>query len=168
VSLREITADAGVDILSFGGTKNGLMFGEAVVFLNPALGRDFKFIRKQGLQLASKMRYVSVQFEALLTDDLWLENASHANRMARLLADRLQGVPGVTITQKVEANAVFARIPRRAVPGLQAECFFYVWDENATADEVEVRWMTAFDTEEAHVAAFAETVKREIARQLTP
>jgi threonine aldolase len=168
VSLREITADAGVDILSFGGTKNGLMVGEAVVFLNPALGRDFKFIRKQGLQLASKMRYVSVQFEALLTDDLWLENASHANRMARLLADRLQGVPGVTITQKVEANAVFARIPRRAVPGLQAECFFYVWDENATADEVEVRWMTAFDTEEAHVAAFAETVKREIARQLTP
>lgn len=94
----------------------------------------------------------------------WISSLSHANRMARLLADRLDGVPGVTITQKVEANAVFARIPRWAVPGLQAECFFYVWDENATADEVEVRWMTAFDTEKAHVADFAETVIREIAR----
>ncbi|MBE3577970.1 MAG: low specificity L-threonine aldolase [Limnochordales bacterium] len=162
VSLRALTTDAGVDVLSFGGTKNGLMFGEAVVFFNPTLSREFRFLRKQGLQLAAKMRYVAVQFEALLTDDLWLENARHANRMARLLADRLQGVPGVTITQKVEANAVFARIPRRAVAGLQAKYFFYVWDENASADEVEVRWMTSFDTEEAHVLDFVEAIKREV------
>lgn len=158
VELRDITTDAGVDILSFGGTKNGLMGAEAVVFLN-GQAPDFLFVRKQGMQLASKMRFLSAQFVALLGGDLWRRNAAHANRMAQLLAERVRTVPGVTLTQPVQANGVFARVPPAHIPALQERAFFYVWNSETS----EVRWMTAWDTTEADVEEFARAV-REIAR----
>ncbi|HEX8097117.1 MAG TPA: low specificity L-threonine aldolase [Pyrinomonadaceae bacterium] len=156
VPLRDITADAGVDILSFGGAKNGMMYGEAVVFFDGKLGEDFKFIRKQGTQLASKMRFIAAQLDALLTDDLWLRNARHSNRMARLLAAELESIPRVRVTQKVEANAVFAVIPREHVPALQEEYFFYVWNEERS----EVRLMASFDTTEEDIKGFADFTRR--------
>ncbi|HET9294934.1 MAG TPA: low specificity L-threonine aldolase [Gemmatimonadales bacterium] len=149
--LREVTAEVGVDVLTFGGTKNGLLGAEAVVVFDPALARDFRFQRKQAMQLPSKMRFLGAQFAALLADDLWRRNADKANRMARLLADLASRVPGVTITQPVEANAVFATVPREHLAALQERFFFYVWDEPRT----EVRWMAAFDTTEEDVRAFA-------------
>lgn len=158
VGMKTFTADAGVDILSFGGTKNGMIFGEAVVFFNLELGRNFKYIRKQGMQLMSKMRFVAAQFSALLTDDLWLTNAQNANRMAQILAQELARIPQIQITQKVEANAVFAVIPAQYVPVLQARYFFYVWNELAS----EVRLMTAFDTTEADIMDFVKVIKETI------
>jgi len=148
-TLKEMVTDTGVDVLSFGGTKNGLMFGEAVVFLNPELGSDAVFYRKQAAQLSSKMRYIAAQFEALVTDDLWQRNARHANDMARLLAKRMTDV-GVEITQDVHANAVFARLDPELCKALQERFFFYVWDAAAH----EVRWMTTFDTTEDDIDAF--------------
>lgn len=156
--LKEITGDAGIDILSFGGTKNGLMYGEAVVFFNKELGKNFKFIRKNGMQLASKMRYISAQFQALLTDGLWLKNARHANSMARLLANKAKDIPGVEISSTVEANAVFAVIPGAAIPRLQERFFFYVWNE----EKNEVRWMASFDTTEEDVNAFVEALREAV------
>jgi len=155
VSLREITADVGVDVLSFGGTKNGLLLGEAVVFFDPELARDFRFVRKQGMQLASKMRFIAAQFTALLSEDLWLRNARHANEMARRLADRIEGIPQVEITQKVEANGVFAALSKEMIPKLQNEYFFYVWDE----EKGEVRLMASFDTTEEDVDGFARLIE---------
>ncbi len=155
VSLREITTDAGIDIVSFGGTKNGLLQGESLLVLNPALEPEMKFFRKQHMQLASKMRFLSAQLDAYLTNDLWLENARHANRMARLLAERVADIPGVTITQPVEANGVFAKLPRETIPAIQEQFFFYVWDE----DEGIVRWMTSFDTPENEIIRFADAVR---------
>jgi threonine aldolase len=149
-------ATAGVDILSFGGTKNGGLGAEAVVVLRPELAPDFKFLRKQAMQLASKMRYAAAQFSALLTDDLWRRNADHANRMAQRLAAAVEDVDGVRVTQQVQANAVFAIVPPAAVPLLQAEYPFYVWDERTS----EVRWMTSFDTSEADVDGFAAAIHR--------
>jgi threonine aldolase len=154
VPLRALTTDAGVDAVSFGGTKNGLMAGEAVVFLRPGLGAHFRYHRKQAMQLTAKMRYVAAQFRALLTDDLWRRNAEHANRMAARLAAGVTGVEGVRITQPVEANAVFAVIPSEAVPVLQEVAAFYVWDERTS----EVRWMTSFDTTEEDVDRFVRAV----------
>ncbi len=154
-SFREFTTDAGVDVLSFGGTKIGMMLGEAVVFLQPELSRDFLYRRKQSMQLASKMRFLSVQFETLLEADLWKESATHANQMAKLLKERLNGIPGVKITQPVQANAVFAQIPREIVTALQSQFAFYLWDE-ATC---EARWMTAFDTRAEDIERFAEEVR---------
>ena len=154
VPLRDITQDAGVDVLSFGGTKNGLLGGEAVVFFSPDHAAGFRFIRKQGMQLASKMRFVAAQFEALLSDDLWLRSARHANDMARRLEQKVRAVPGVTVTQPVEANAVFATVPREAIPVLQEAFFFYVWSEPRS----EVRWMASWDTTEDDVDAFAATI----------
>ena len=159
VKLRAITRDAGVDILSFGGTKNGMMYGEAVVFFDRKLAEDFKYTRKQGAQLPSKMRFISAQFEALLTDDLWRRNAQHANRMAQLLAEELAKIPQITITQKVEANGVFALVPRRFIPLLQKKYFFYVWNEERS----EVRFMTSFDTTEEDIADFITLVRKVIA-----
>jgi threonine aldolase len=149
--LRAITAEVGVDVLTFGGTKNGLLGAEAVVVFDPALARDFQYQRKQAMQLPSKMRFLGAQFAALLGDDLWRRNAEKANRMARLLADLAGQVPGVTITQPVEANAVFATVPRERLAALLEPFFFYVWDEPRT----EVRWMASFDTTEEDVRAFA-------------
>ena len=146
----EMTGGAGVDVLSFGGTKNGMMYGEAIIFFNPTLCEDFKYRRKQGMQLASKMRYIAAQFSAFLENDLWKENASQANRMARKLYAAVKDISGVEVTRQVESNAVFARIPSHIVPALQDEFFFYVWDEEVS----EVRWMCSFDTTEADIEAF--------------
>ena len=155
VPLKTLTADAGVDILSFGGTKNGMMYGEALVFFEPALCENLKYSRKQGMQLASKMRFISAQFEALLSNDLWRRNAEHANRMARRLAQEVQKIPRVKITQKVEANAVFAIVPRECIPVLQKEYFFYVWNESTA----EVRWMTSFDTTDGDIEEFVKLLR---------
>ena len=154
--LKAITADAGIDILSFGGTKNGMMYGEAVVFFNRKLSEGFKFIRKQGMQLSSKMRFISAQFAALLSDNLWLENAGRANQMARRLAAELERIPRIRITQAVEANAVFAIIPREFVPLIQQEYFFYVWNEETS----EVRLMASYDTTEEDIDEFIALIKR--------
>jgi threonine aldolase len=153
---REFTVDAGVDVLSFGGTKNGLMYGEAVLFFNPDLAGDFKYLRKQGMQLASKMRFIAAQFERFLDEDIWHSNASHANRMAQLLAEEVGGIEGVRITQPVQSNAVFAVLPKELIPVLQKEYFFYVWKE----DRGEVRWMCSFDTKEEDVRDFASLLRK--------
>jgi threonine aldolase len=158
VKLKAITRDAGVDILSFGGAKNGMMYGEAVVFFDKSLAADFKYTRKQGTHLPSKMRFISAQFEALLANDLWRRNAEHANRMAQLLAQKLANIPQITITQKVEANGVFALVPKRYVPLLQKKYFFYVWNEETS----EVRFMTSFDTTENDIADFVGLVKKTV------
>jgi threonine aldolase len=158
VSLHEITAGAGIDILSFGGTKNGMMYGEAILFFHPSLAKNFKYVRKQGMQLASKMRYIAAQFDAMLTDGLWKKNAAHANRMARLLADGVSDVRGIEITQKVQINGVFARMPPEVVKELQEEYFFYVWNENTS----EVRWMTSWDTTEEDIKGFSKLLSRKL------
>jgi len=147
---KEITADVGVDILSFGGTKNGMMYGEAIIFFNKDLSKDFKYFRKQGMQLASKMRFIAVQFECLLSNKLWLKNALHANKMAKLLEQKLKKQTSIKITQKVQSNAVFAIIPKKLIPVLQEEYFFYVWNPETS----EVRWMTSFDTTEEDINNF--------------
>ena len=155
-SFYEMTGGAGVDVLSFGGTKNGLMYGEAVVFFNKNLCKDFKYRRKQGMQLASKMRYISAQFNAFLENDLWKELASNANAMAQKLHNAVKDIPGVQITRQVEANAVFAIIPAEIIPKLQEEFFFYVWDEETS----EVRWMCSVDTTEEDINRFAGLLKK--------
>ncbi len=147
----EITGGAGVDVLSFGGTKNGMMYGEAVVFFDKDLCNDFKYRRKQGMQLASKMRYIAAQFDVFLENDLWKELAVHANAMAKKLYAAVKDIPGVTVTRQVDANAVFAIIPKEVIPKLQEAFFFYVWDE----DTSEVRWMCSFDTTEEDIEEFA-------------
>ncbi|SEG89954.1 L-threonine aldolase [Actinacidiphila yanglinensis] len=156
--LARFTTEAGVDILSFGGTKNGLLLGECVVVLSPERVRALKHLRKLSMQLASKMRFVSVQFEALLAGDLWLRSASHANAMARRLEQAVRGIDGVTVTQRVQSNAVFALLPREVSERLQKRYRFYFWNE-ATG---EVRWMCAFDTTEEDVDGFAAAVAEEM------
>jgi threonine aldolase len=158
-NLRQATRDLGIDVLSFGGTKNGLMGAEAVIFFDEKLAHNFQYLRKQGMQLASKMRFISAQFDALLTNDLWLQNADHANRMACLLQKEVSKIPQVKIVYKVEANGVFAKIPRHAIAKLQKRYFFYVWNE----EESIVRWMCSFDTTEEDVRQFAKFVWETIA-----
>ena len=153
-TLRQATRDLGVDVLSFGGTKNGAMGAEAVVFFDRKLAHDFLYLRKQGMQLASKMRFISAQFDALFTGDLWHKSAQHANRMARLLQKQLSAIPQVKVVYKVEANGVFAKIPRAAIARLQKRYFFYVWNEQQSV----VRWMCSFDTTEQDVRQFARFV----------
>ena len=155
VSVKEMITNTGVDVLSFGGTKNGMMFGEAVVILNRVFAENFKYIRKQGMQLASKMRYISAQFEEYLKDDLWLENARQSNRMAQLLFREVQML-GITVTQKVEANEVFAILPAQVIEELKREFFFYVWDESRN----EVRWVCSWDTTEDDIERFAVMLKK--------
>lgn len=159
LGLRELVREPGIDVLSFGATKNGALGAEAVVFLNPECAANFKFYRKQGMQLASKMRFVAAQFEALLSGDLWLQNALHANQMAQLLKRELSKIPGVSVLYEVEANGVFAQIPRTAIPKIQDRYFFYVWNE---AESV-VRWMCSWDTTEQDVTEFAEFVGMTVA-----
>ena len=159
-TLRQATRDLGVDVLSFGGTKNGALGAEAVVFFDKELGHDFLYLRKQGMQLASKMRFISAQFDALLTGDLWLKSAQHSNRMARLLQKKLREIPQVKIVYKVEANGVFAKIPRPAIAKLQKRYFFYVWNEQQSV----VRWMCSFDTTEQDVKQFVRFVAETVAR----
>ncbi len=144
-SLSTITRDVGVDVLSFGGAKNGMMYGEAVIFFD-----------RQGTHLPSKMRFISAQFSALLSNDLWRKNAAHANRMAKLLAQELGRIPLIEITQKVESNGVFARLPKKYVAILQKQYFFYVWNEQTS----EVRFMTSFDTTQQDISDFVTLVKK--------
>lgn len=156
-SLHEATRALGIDALSLGVTKNGGLGAEAVVLWDEAFARDFQWRRKSAMQLASKHRYLAAQVQALLTDDLWRRSATHANAMARRLADGVREVPGVRVTQAVEANAVFAILPVPLRDALHADGFvFYVWDE-ATG---EVRWMCSWDTTEADVDAFVAAVGR--------
>lgn len=155
-SLADITCNVGVDVLSFGGTKNGLMFGEAVVFFNRELADNAKYIRKQTAQLNSKMRFISAQFMAYLNNELWRKTALHANKMAALLAKEASKIADVKITQKVDANGVFAIIPRSWILPLTEEFFFYIWDESKS----EVRWMTSFDTTEEDVMTFVKLLDK--------
>lgn len=154
-TLSQLTADIGVDVLSFGGTKNGMMLGEAVIFFNKQLSQDFQYLRKQGMQLASKMRFISAQFSALLSNNLWLNNALHANNMAKLLAEKIKPISQIKITRKVESNAVFAIIPKEITSKLQEKYFFYIWNNQTN----EVRWMTSFDTSEEDVRQFIATLQ---------
>ncbi|MEU4829955.1 beta-eliminating lyase-related protein [Streptosporangium sp. NPDC023615] len=149
-SLRSLTTDAGVDLLSFGATKNGALGAEALVILRPELDGSAPFLRKQGMQLASKMRFVSAQLTALLTDDLWRDNAAHANAMAHRLAGGVADLPGVSLRHPVQSNAVFAALPEKAIVELMQRYLFHVWD----ATENVVRWVTAFDTTPEHIDAF--------------
>ena len=158
IELKDITKNVGVDVLSFGGTKNGMMFGEAVIFLTSNLSNNFIYIRKQGMQLASKMRFISAQFEAFLSNDLWLKNAKHSNQMAQYLYREIEGIPQIKITQKVETNAIFAVMPKKFIPILQKKYFFHKLNEQTA----EVRWMCSFDTNERDVMNFADIIKKTI------
>jgi len=153
---RAFTVDAGIDVLSFGGTKNGMMMGEAVLFFNPELAKCTKYIRKQSMQLYSKMRFVSAQFLAYFNNELWKRNATHSNKMAKLLEKQVREIPTIQLTQEVEANGVFAIVPREIIPQLQEKYFFYMWDEHRS----EVRWMTSFDTQEEDIANFTALIKK--------
>jgi threonine aldolase len=155
VSLKNLTVDCGVDMLSFGGTKNGMMMGEAVVSFRKELTEYLHFYRKQSAQLFSKMRYLSAQFIAYFEDDLWLKNAGHANDMAKLLAGELHRIPGIRLTQKVETNALFLTMPLDLINKLRQHYFFYIWDEEIN----EIRLVTSFDTSEEDVRNFVNTVK---------
>ncbi|MDD5185711.1 MAG: beta-eliminating lyase-related protein, partial [Paludibacter sp.] len=155
VSLKEATVDCGIDIMSFGGTKNGLMIGEAVLIFNEELAENAPYFQKQSAQLFSKNRFIAAQFTALLTNHLWQRMATHANSMAQLLANEMKAIPGVTITRKVQANAVFAIIPTPAIEPLQKQFPFYVWDELTH----ELRWMCSFDTTEEEIISFATTLR---------
>ena len=155
-SFKELTVDCGVDVLSFGGTKNGLMMGESVILFNPALKAKAPFVRKQSAQLASKQRYLSCQFTAYLTDDLWLKNAAHANRMARKLHESLKELPGVRFTQAVESNQLFLVMPRPVIDKLRESYFFYFWNEAAD----EIRLVASFDTTDEDIAALVATVRK--------
>lgn len=159
VPLRAFTTDAGVDVVSLGGTKNGMLAGEAVLVLNPDAVDGIPFLRKLDMQLASKMRFVSAQLIALFGTDLWLRSASHANGMAQRLRSAVEGLPGVTLTQETQANAVFAILPAGVADRLRESFRFYDWNP-ATG---EVRWMCSFDTTEADVDAFADALRRELA-----
>ena len=159
VPLRAFTRDAGVDILSFGGTKNGLLFGEVVVALNPAAAQGLIYLRKMNMQLASKMRFMSAQFIAQLEGDPWLRSAAHANAMAARLRAGVESIPGVELSQKTESNGVFAILPAGVADRLRESFRFYDWNEAKR----EVRWMCSFDTTEDDVDTFIAAVKRELA-----
>jgi threonine aldolase len=157
-SLRELTRDAGVDVVSFGGTKNGLLLGESIVVLTEDELPGVTYIRKMDAQLASKMRFISAQFIPLLEGDLWLRSARHANAMATRLANELSELPGVVVTQEVQANAVFAILPKHLIETVRAEHRFYDWNR----DTGDVRLMCSFDTQPQHVDALVASVRREL------
>lgn len=159
LGFKAFTTDVGIDVVSFGGTKNGLVLGEVVVVLDPTVVRGLDHLRKSSMQLSSKMRFISAQLVALLEGDLWLESAKHANAMALRLAAKLKGVRGVSITRPVEANAVFAVLDPSVTSSLQSKFHFYVWD----GDTGEVRWMSAFDTTEEDIDEFAAAITAAIA-----
>ncbi len=156
VSFRELITEMGVDVLSFGGTKNGLMMGEMVIFLKPKLGENFKYIRKQSCQLPSKSRFIAAQFLAYFKNDLWLQIAQHSLQMALRLYNKVKDIPGVIVTRPVQSNAVFAKIPREWVKLIREKYFFYVWDEQS----FECRWMTAWDTSIEDVDGFAQLLQQ--------
>jgi threonine aldolase len=156
MDFKTFTVDCGVDILSFGGTKNGMMMGEAVLFFNPEVTFNTKYIRKQSMQLYSKMRFVGAQFLAYFENDLWKKTAAHANKMAQLLKTEVEKIPEIEITQPVVANGVFAVVPRHIIEPLQKRFFFYIWDDT----KPEVRWMTSFDTTEEEIREFVKLIKK--------
>lgn len=155
---KDFTTDAGVDVLSFGGTKNGMMFGEAICFLKPALSSNFKYIRKQGMQLASKMRYISAQYTGYFKNDLWKLLATHANSMAQILAGELSQINGLVITQKVQANGIFVIMPHDVAEKVRQHYFFYPWNEQTS----EYRLMTSWDTTEDDIQKFIELLRKEL------
>lgn len=155
-TFKEMTTDLGVDAVSFGGTKNGLMMAEAVVLLNPKLAEGFKYRRKQAMQLCSKMRFIAAQFDAYFANDLWKRHAEHANRMAQLLYNAVKDIPNVKVVYPVQANGVFAQLPQKVWKELQKHYFFYDWDEAADI----VRWMCAFDTTEEDINAFVALLRK--------
>ena len=146
------------DVLSFGGTKNGMMFGESICFLKPGLSADFKYIRKQGMQLASKMRFISAQYIAYFRNDLWKNNSSNSNKMARILGERLMQIPEVTVTQKVQSNGVFVIMPARVAEKIRSQYFFYPWDEKRS----EWRLMCSWDTKEEDIEDFIRILKKKL------
>jgi threonine aldolase len=158
VPLRAITSGAGVDALSLGGTKNGCLAAEAVVFFKASLADDFEFKRMQNMQLSSKMRFIAAQFNALLGNNLWKRSAAHANSMAQILARGLSEIDGVTLTQEVQANEVFAIIPPKVIPKLQDQWFFHVWNEKTS----EVRLITSFDTTEEDITDFIQLAREKM------
>jgi threonine aldolase len=158
---KAFTTDAGVDILSFGGTKNGMMFGEAICFLKPGLSDDFKYIRKQGMQLASKMRFISAQYIAYFRDDLWKYSASNSNKMARILSERLKQIIEVKVTQKVQSNGVFVIIPSTVAEKIRNHYFFYPWNEKIS----EYRLMASWDTTEEDIEGFIKLLSNELKKQ---
>jgi threonine aldolase len=157
---KAFTTGVGVDILSFGGTKNGMMYGEAVCFLKPGISNDFKYIRKQGMQLASKMRYISAQYIAYFHDDLWKQCASHSNSMARLLEKKIRSMENIRITQPVESNGVFAIIPKHVAEEVRKSYFFYPWNEMIS----EYRLMTSWDTTEEDIDNIVALLKKELGK----
>ncbi|MEG1563548.1 MAG: low specificity L-threonine aldolase [Bacteroides sp.] len=159
LSLKALTVDCGIDVLSFGGTKNGLMMGECVVVFDETLIAEVRFVRKQSAQLASKMRFLSCQFTAYLADDLWLKNATHANAMAQRLHEALRVVPGVRFTQKAESNQLFLTMPRPLIDRMLLSYFFYFWNEEAD----EIRLVTSFDTTEEDIDAFIRLLYQPVA-----
>ncbi|MBC15587.1 MAG: threonine aldolase [Desulfovibrio sp.] len=158
-SFFDMTTALGVDLISFGGTKNGCLMGEAVVFLNPNIGEGFVYLRKQAMQLVSKMRFVSAQLNRYLADDLWLTNARQANAMAQRLAEKAGAIEGVTIKGTVDCNAIFAHIPPEATEILLEKYYFYVWDEH----DHTVRWMTSWATTEEMVDEFVADIEKAVA-----
>lgn len=157
LSLKQMTVECGIDILSLGGTKNGLMFGECVIVFNQELKQNAKFIRKQSAQLASKMRYISCQFTAYLSNHLWLQNAAHANAMAQRLYDGLSKFPFINFTQKVESNQLFMIMPRPIIDIMLKHYFFYYWNESIN----EIRLVTSFDTTIEDIDNFLSLLKKE-------
>lgn len=154
-SMKEVTVDAGVDILSFGGTKNGMMMGEAVISFHPEITENLQYYRKQSAQLASKLRYLSCQFIPYLENNLWQENAQKANHMALKLVDVLKQYPQIKFTQKIESNQLFFTIPAEQRKKLQEKYFFYMWNEGAD----EARLVTSWDTSDEDIAAIGQTLK---------
>jgi len=155
---KKFTTDAGVDVLSFGGTKNGMMFGEAICYLKPGLSGDFKYIRKQGMQLASKMRFISAQYIAYFRNDLWKKCATHSNAMAKMLADKLNNFNEITVTQPVQSNGVFVIMPSAVAEKICEHYFFYPWNEKAS----EYRLMTSWDTTEEDIEDFIKLLAKEL------
>jgi len=153
--LRELSRDCGVDILSLGGTKNGMMMGEAVIAFRPEWNESLMYLRKQSAQLYSKMRYLSAQYIAYFQDGLWLQNATHANAMAEYLAAQIRDLPGVRFTQKVEVNSLYLILPQEVIKKMLEHYFFYMWDENTN----EIRLVCSWDTTQSEVDAFAGRLK---------
>lgn len=157
-TLKEMITNTNVDVLSFGGTKNGMMFGEAVIFFNKNLSGDFKFLRKHGLQLYSKMRYISAQFIEYLSNELWLKNAKLSNDFAKYLEKKIKNINGIELIQKVETNGLFVKIPKNKIEILQQKYYFYVWDEELSI----VRFMTSFDTTKEDIDNFVKYLEENI------
>jgi threonine aldolase len=160
ISAAEMIENTGIDVMSFGGTKNGMMMGEALVFFNRELAQNFLYRRKQGMQLASKMRFISAQFSAFFKNDLWLHLARHSNNMAQLLRESLAEIPEIHITRPVEVNAVFCIMPAEVAQRMQTKFPFYTWNEQTE----EVRLMCSWDTHESDIQAFTKTLKQELTK----